>query len=138
MNMKAHVVSRHASHTVHLQSGEREHSISMPPRPDGYGSMVNGGELLLMAVATCYCNDLYREAGRKGIAIDGVDVEVMGEYPGEGSPLNGIRYRATVTTQAPKEKVFELMTQVDSEAEIHNTLRQASEIVLTKCEVHSA
>ena len=30
----------------------------------GRGSAVNGGEFLVLALATCYCNDLYREAER--------------------------------------------------------------------------
>jgi uncharacterized OsmC-like protein len=110
----------------------------MPSKPDGFGSLVNGGELLLLALATCFCNDLYREARKRGFVLDGVDVEVMGEYTGEGAPVDSIRYRAIVTTQAPKEKVYELMTYVDSVAEIQNTLRKGSEIVLTQCEVHTA
>jgi organic hydroperoxide reductase OsmC/OhrA len=138
MNIKAQLVNRRDSHTVHLQSGERKQSISMPSKPDGFGSLVNGGELLLLALGTCFCNDLYREAHKRGFAIDGVDVEVEADFGGEGSPLSSIAYRATVATTAPKEKIFELMTYTDSIAEIQATLRQRTEITLTKCEVHSA
>jgi organic hydroperoxide reductase OsmC/OhrA len=138
MNITANVTSRQGNHTVHLKSGEREHSLSIPPKPDGFGSYASGGELLLLALATCYCNDLYREARRRGFALDGVDVEVVGDSGSEGLPMSGISYRATVITAAPKEKIFDLMTYTDSIAEIQNTLRQATEITLTKCEVHSA
>jgi organic hydroperoxide reductase OsmC/OhrA len=138
VKITANVINRQGSHAVHLKSGEREHSLSIPPKPDGFGSYASGGELLLLALATCFCNDLYREARKQELRIDGVDVEVMGEYTGEGAPLESIRYRATVTTQAPRERVFELMTYVDSVAEIQNTLRRASEIALFQCEVHTA
>jgi len=138
MNITANVINRHGSHKVHLKTGEREHSVSMPTQPDGFGSYASGGELLLLALATCYCNDLYREARKRGFVLDGIDVEVSGEFGGEGQPLSNIHYHATVTTQAPKEKIFDLMTYTDSIAEIHNTLRSSAEITLTKCDVHTA
>jgi organic hydroperoxide reductase OsmC/OhrA len=40
------------------------------------GSSINGGELLFAALATCFCNDLYREAAQRGINVQDVDVEV--------------------------------------------------------------
>ena len=136
MNIAAHVVNHGANLTVLLKSGGREHSISIPTRPDGSGSLITGGELLMMALATCYCNDLYREARKLGLEIGGVDVEVMGEYAGEGQPLESIRYRATAWTSSAKEKVFEVMTHTDTVAEIQNTLRKSAEIALTECVVH--
>jgi organic hydroperoxide reductase OsmC/OhrA len=32
----------------------REHSLETPPRSGGFGSNANGGELLFLALATCY------------------------------------------------------------------------------------
>ena len=136
MNITAHVVNRQTTHTVQLKSGEREHNLTMQPKPDGSGSMITAGELLMMALATCYCNDLYREARKRGLDISGVDVEVMGEYTGEGQPVESIRYRATAWSPSAKEKVFEVMTHTDTVTEIQNTLRRAAEIVLTECVVH--
>jgi organic hydroperoxide reductase OsmC/OhrA len=136
MQITAHVVNRQGSHTAHLKSGEREHTLSIPTKPDGFGSLANGGELLLLALATCYCNDLYREARKRGLAISGVDVEVMGEYTGEGQALESIRYRATAWSSSTREKVFEVMTHTDTVAEIQNTLRKAAEIALIECVVH--
>jgi len=34
--------------------------ITIEPKATGYGSSINGGELLLLALATCFCNDIYR------------------------------------------------------------------------------
>jgi organic hydroperoxide reductase OsmC/OhrA len=136
MHITAHVINRQASNIVNLRSGEREHSITMPTKPDGLGFLANGGEILLLALATCYCNGLYREAHRQGLAIEGVDVEVMGEYSGEGEPVGSLSYRATAWTSSPKQKVFDVMAHTDTVSEIHNTLRKAAEIQLIKCEVH--
>jgi organic hydroperoxide reductase OsmC/OhrA len=140
MHLMAHVVNRQSSQTVRLKTGEREHSLMIPSRPDGFGSVANGGELLLLALATCYCNDLYREAHKHGLAIDAIDVEVAGEYSGEGQPIRGISYRAAAWTSSPKDrdKVFELMTYTDSVGEIQRTLRRGTDIALTKCEVHES
>jgi organic hydroperoxide reductase OsmC/OhrA len=137
MHITAHVVNREASYTANLKSGEREHILSIPTKPDGLGSLANGGELLLLALATCYCNDLYREARRRELTIDAVEVEVMGEYTGEGEPVGSLRYRATAWTSSAKEKVFEVMTHADTVGEIHNTLRKGAEVQLIQCEVHA-
>lgn len=45
---------------------------------------MNGGEFLMLALATCYCNDPYREAARLNIVVENVDVEANGEFPGVG------------------------------------------------------
>ena len=44
--------------------------LAIRPKADGRGSAVNGGELLMLALATCFCNDLYREAERLRIPIE--------------------------------------------------------------------
>jgi len=53
------------SHNVVLTTNDRQHSITIAPKPEAFGSSVNGGELLFLALATCYCNDIYREAAKR-------------------------------------------------------------------------
>jgi organic hydroperoxide reductase OsmC/OhrA len=118
-----------------LRTGAREHSLTIPSNAAGLGSGTNGGELLFLALATCYCNDIYREAGKRGIEVERVQVEVTGEFGSEGEGARNIRYSASVDARAPREEVLELMRHTDSVAEIHNTLRQASPVVLGECEV---
>jgi uncharacterized OsmC-like protein len=67
------------------------------------GSSANGDELLFLALATCYCNDIYREARKRGIEVERVQVEVTGEFGGEGEPAREIRYNASVDAKAPRE-----------------------------------
>ena len=111
-----------------------EKSLAIPPKVDGSGSSVNGGELLFLALATCYCNDIYREARKRGIEIERVKVEVTGEFGGEGEGARNIGYHASVDARAPEREVLELMRYTDTVAEIQNTLRQGSDVVLARVE----
>jgi uncharacterized OsmC-like protein len=56
-------------------NGQRK-NILIPSKDSGYGSSINGGELLLLSLAVCYCNDIYREAVKRSINIFEVEVEV--------------------------------------------------------------
>jgi uncharacterized OsmC-like protein len=72
------------------------HSIHIPPKPSGYGSSANGAELLFLALATCYCNDIHREAAKRRIKVKQVEVEVQGDFSAEGEPAKNVTYRAKV------------------------------------------
>jgi uncharacterized OsmC-like protein len=134
MNISAKVSNRKDEHRVTLNTAGREHSLNVAPSAGGFGSSVNGGELLFLALATCYCNDLYREAKKRNIAIEQVEVEVSGEFGAEGEGAKHITYSAWVTADAPEAEIADLMRHTDTVAEIHNTLRSASPVVLTGCE----
>jgi hypothetical protein len=77
----------------------------------------------MLALATCYCNDLYREANKLNISIDAVEVEASADFPGIGLAATNIHYRAKVSSSAPAARVAELLRQTDAVAEVHNTLR---------------
>jgi len=91
---------------------------------------VNGGELLFLALATCYCNDVYREAAKRGIRVDGVEVTVYGDFEAKGSPAQRVRYRAAIAAQASQEAIRELGVAADRVAEIQNTLRVITPVTL--------
>ena len=137
MRISARVQNRAGEHHVTLTTSGREHPLTIPPKPGGQGSSANGGELLFLALATCYCNDLYREAAKKGIKVDRVEVEVDGDFGAEGEPAMNVGYRATVTARAPAEEIQELMQHTDSVAEIQNTLRIATPVSLRTVEAVS-
>jgi uncharacterized OsmC-like protein len=130
MKISARVDNQRGQHAISLRSGENVRSLEVAPKAEGFGSSVNGGEMLFLALATCYCNDIYREAKKRGIAVESVEVEVSGEFGGEGEPARNIRYRAVVTANAPQEAILELMRHTDSVAEIQNTLRKGLPVVL--------
>jgi organic hydroperoxide reductase OsmC/OhrA len=124
MEIAALVRSSARRHDVSLRSGDAAaRAFAVPAKPDGGGSAVNGGEFLLLALATCFCNDLYREAARLGIALDGVEVEARANFPGVGLAATDIRYRARVDSPAPATAVAELLRRTDAVAEVHNTVR---------------
>jgi organic hydroperoxide reductase OsmC/OhrA len=133
MNISASLVNKRGEHTVSLQTNNHQHSLTIPPKQEGFGSSANGGELLFLALATCYCNDLYRESKNHGIEIETVEVEVFGEFGGVGEPARQISYKASVAAKAPQEKILVLMRHTDTVAEIQNTLRLALPVVLAEC-----
>jgi len=135
VKISAHVSNSNGDHRVVVQTNDVAQTISIPAKPSGHGSSVNGGELLFLALATCYCNDLYREAAGRGIVVEQVEVEVEGEFGAPGEPGRNIRYRARVKANASTEDVRSLMEHTDRMAEIQNTLRIAAPVEFAGCEV---
>jgi len=123
VRISARVENSEGKHHVTLTSDNRVHSIHIPPKPTGYGSSANGAELLCLALATCYCNDIYREAAKRGIKVKQVEVEVEGDFAAEGEAAKNVTYRAKVVARASEEAIRELMHHTDRVAEIQNTLR---------------
>lgn len=82
----------------------------------------------MLALATCYCNDIYREAARLGLQIDLVEVEAQADFEGVGLAAKRISYRARVVSPAPEADIDELLRQTDAVAEIQNTVRAGAEI----------
>jgi organic hydroperoxide reductase OsmC/OhrA len=130
-HMTAEVRSSAQEHAVTLGTDDRTRQLAIPPKPSGLGSSANGAELLLLALATCYCNDVYREAGQRGIQVRGVRVEAHGDYDGlPGSPVLNIAYNAVVEAEAAQADILALMRHTDTVAEIQNTLRLGTSVVL--------
>jgi uncharacterized OsmC-like protein len=132
MEISAVVRSSHPNHEVEVRTGATAQTLPIPPKATGKGSAVNGGEFLMLAIATCYCNDLYREAERLGIPLDGVEVEASAQFPGIGLAATDIRYRASVSSPAPASVIADLLHQTDAVAEVHNTMRAGVPVTLVK------
>lgn len=123
MEISATISSSPAHHEVAVRTGSTTQSLAVAAKSTGRGSAVNGGEFLMLALATCYCNDLYREAERLGIAIEGATVEATAEFPGIGLAATNIAYRASVQSSADAEAIARLLRETDAVAEVHNTVR---------------
>jgi organic hydroperoxide reductase OsmC/OhrA len=135
MKISARVENSQGRHDVTLRTNDAVHNLSILPKPGGFGSSANGGELLFLALATCYCNDIYREAAKLRIQVEQVEVEVQGDFGAEGEPARNVTYHARVTARAGAEVIQELMRQTDRVAEIQNTLRSATPVTLGGLEV---
>jgi uncharacterized OsmC-like protein len=134
MKISARVENSKDNHQVTLQANDNVHSIVIPPKSTGYGSSASGGELLFLALASCYCNDIYREAAKKNIKVERVEVNVEGDFGGEGDPAKNVIYRAKVHAHASDEEIREMMKFTDTVAEIQNTLRIQTPVVLIEIE----
>ena len=123
MQIAAIVRNSAQAHEVTVRTGESVQRLPIESKTGSRGSSVNGGEFLMLALATCYCNDLFREAQRLAIPIDDVEVEAIAEFPGVGLAATNIVYRAKVRSPASRSQVEQLIRQTDAVAEIHNTVR---------------
>jgi organic hydroperoxide reductase OsmC/OhrA len=135
MKITAKVENSKDNHQVTLQTNDSVHSINIPSKSTGYGSRANGGELLFLALATCYCNDIYREAAKQNIRVERVEVEVDGDFGAEGEPAQNVTYQAKVFAQGNEEQIRELMKFTDTVAEIQNTMRMETPVILSEIEV---
>jgi organic hydroperoxide reductase OsmC/OhrA len=123
IHIEAHVANAHHSHRATVATNGAARDVAIPPRATGFGSSANGGELLCLALATCYCNDVYREAAAQGIDVTEVAVHVDAQFGAPGEPATAVRYRADVTARASADAIRALMLHTDTVAEIQNTLR---------------
>ena len=122
MQITAQVHNTGSSHAVRVATAGQARPLAINGRAGG-GSAVNGGEFLMLALATCYCNDLYREAARLQIELTAVEVEARAEFDGIGLAARHIEYRARIVSPAPAEQIDQLLRETDAVAEVHNTLR---------------
>jgi organic hydroperoxide reductase OsmC/OhrA len=116
--------------TVTVKTSSVTQSLVIPAKGNGRGSSVNGGEFLMLALATCFCNDLYREADRLQIPVDGVEVEATADFPGVGLVAQNITYRVRVNSKAGASVIAELLRQTDMVAEVRNTVRAGARVML--------
>ncbi len=137
MKIRTCIQNSEGNHQVKLEVNNKVHTLSIQPQESGFGSSVNGGELLLLALATCYCNDIYREAGKLGIQVTSVDVEVDAEFGSPGEPARNITYRARVRADENADAIRNLMQVTDRMAEIQNTLRLGLPVTLLLMEAES-
>ena len=90
------------------------------------GVVVEGGgtgaHVLLTAVGCCVLNDVYREA-LPDLRIDGVLVEVGGDFDSDSWSTTSIGWQARVDSPEDGDAVAALLARVDEVAEIPQVLR---------------
>ena len=130
MKVSATLKSNFNQHVVLLNTDGQDKTMQIAVSSTGYGSSINGGELLMVSLATCFCNDLYREAGKRKIQLSGIEVIVDGEFPAEGKPGRDFTYSVKIQSDEPESVIKELIAHTDQVAEIHNTLRKGIAVKL--------
>ena len=130
MHISATINSTLNNNNVTVKTNDTAQHIRLPAKATGFGSSVNGGELLMVSLAVCFCNDLYREAKKRNLVLTNVEVRVSGEFGAEGEPGKNFQYKAIVISDAPAAEIKALIQHTDKVAEIHNTLRKGMSITL--------
>jgi uncharacterized OsmC-like protein len=130
MHISASVRNAAQQNEVLVTTNHVSKQVTIPAKTEGMGSSVNGGELLFLALATCFCNDVYREAAKRELKINSVEVKVSGEFGAEGEPGRNIQYEVNVDADAEEAIINELIAYVDKIAEVHNTLRVGTAVTL--------
>lgn len=123
---------------VVMKVGDRINTLEISPKPKGFGSSISGGEILFLAIATCYTNDIYREARNLGIVVNAVEVDVDGDFMGAGMPAENVKCRVKVTAHADDEEIRKLVGHTDTIAEIPMSLRRGTSIMLSEIETISS
>lgn len=137
MKISAEVKCGRGTPEVTVTTGGTSHALAIAAKKAGNGLATNGGELLFLAAAACYCNDLYREAGRRGLTVDQVDVLVSGEFDGEGEAASNVTYTVKLKGPGDERALEQLARDTDRVAEIHQSFRIPVPIVLTRVEALS-
>ena len=130
MKISASVKSTTERHEVLVSTAGNAQSLEVPMKSAGKGSSVNGGEFLMLALATCYCNDIYREAARMSIQVTSVEVEATADFEGIGLAANNVRYSARIESNESQDRIEQLLRETDAVAEIQNTVRSATKVTL--------
>jgi putative redox protein len=134
-----------AQMTVHVRSAHEgsfsvgwtgQHSLVIDRGQDdgGQGMGFNGGQLLLLAIGSCYANDIFREAGQRDLEVLGVRVVVECDWDGDPPRARNVRFTTRVEAEADEDEIMDLIKYVDRVAEVHNTLREGIDVELVEAE----
>ncbi len=137
MQVFATLANTASTHSMVVATGAAEHAIPVVAKEQGRGSATSGGEFLCAALATCFCNDLFREAPAFDIEVIEVSVRVHSEFAGPGDPARHIGYAVEVTATGDERVIRDLVRHTDAVAEIHNTLRLGLPVLLESVDVRS-
>ena len=99
-------------------SGHRTLTIDREMQAGGMRLGFNGGDLLLLAIGACYCNDIFREAAKWGVAIKSVQVYVQADWGGNPLRAQHVTYSPRIEAEASEADILALIKQTDRVAEI--------------------
>src|SRR5437868_13155674 len=113
-------------------TGHRTLTIDREVQAGGMGLGFNGGELLLLAIGGCYCNDIFREAAKRGMVISSVQVDVQADWGGDPVRAQNVTYSTRIEAEASEAEILALIEQTDRVAGITNSLRLGTPVMLAE------
>src|SRR5260221_793034 len=90
-------------------AGHRTLTVDRSEQAGGMGLGFNGGELLLLAIGGCYCNDIFREAAKRGMVIQSVQVDVQADWGGEPDRAQNLNYSTRIEAEASVTEILALI-----------------------------
>lgn len=111
-------------------SGSHSVVVDRPAEAGGRGLGFNGGQLLYLAVAACWSNDLYREAATRGIRLTRVRIAVDGGFSGRGAASDPIVVDIEVEGDATEAELQALVDEVDAIAEIPRSIAEGTPVTV--------
>ena len=135
MRIAASVKSAKNVHSAIVTTNNNQTILEIKPKETGKGSSINGGELLFLSLATCYCNDVYREAENLGIVVHTLEVNVDGEFGERGDPATNVNFDVRISADASEDEIRELLYLTDTVAEIQNTMRISIPVTLRETKI---
>ncbi len=132
------VQTLHGMSTALGWSGQHAVTIDRTTQAGGQGLGYSGGELLCLAIGACYCNDIYREADKRGMRVTSVHVQVQGDWGGDPVRAQNVSYDVKIEADGSDAEIRDLIAYTDRIAEIPNSLRMATAVTLANVEVVSA
>lgn len=118
-------------------AGNRTLTVDRPEQAGGMGLGFNGGELLLLAIGGCYCNDIFREAAKLSMVIKSVQVDVQADWGGDPVRAQHVTYSTRIEAEASEAAILALIEQTDRVAEIPNSLRLGTPVLLAEAQAIS-
>jgi putative redox protein len=118
-------------------AGQRTLTVDRSEQAGGMGLGFNGGELMMLAIGGCYCNDVFREAAKLGMVIKNVQVDVQADWGGDPVRAQNVTYSARIEAEASEADILALIKQTDRVAEIPNSLRLGTPVMLTEAQAIS-
>lgn len=118
-------------------TGPRTLTIDRPEQAGGMGLGFTGGELLLLAIGGCYCNDIFREAAKLGMVIKSVQVDVQADWGGDPVRAQHVIFSPRIEAEASEADILALIEQTDRVAEIPNSLRLGTPVMLAEAQAIS-
>lgn len=133
-----HIRTLHGSSTAVGWAGSHTVTIDRPQAAGGQGLGYGGGQLLLLSVGACYCNNLFYAAEERGLTIKSVAIEVTGRWTEEPMVSEGIVISPKVEAEASEAEILDLMTHANDVSTVGNSLRQGVSVTLGSANAVSA
>jgi uncharacterized OsmC-like protein len=125
MTLKVRVSASHDSRAALGWANGQSLTID---RSDGAGATFNARELLCLAVGGCYVDDLFQEAGKRGVAIRSVHVDVEADWSGTPARARDMTLVVRVESDADERTLMDLAEHTDRVAGIPNLLRLGTSV----------